>query len=287
MFCVRCGAANADGSQFCVKCGAPIGAQAGAPAPAPTVPPQAVAGSPVSPAPAAYAPARPAMGPVESSGKAVGSLICGFLFFIFPVAIVGVVLGHLALSDIRKSAGRLTGRGLAIAGLVLGYMGILFIPFVLIVAAIAIPNLLRARMAANEATAVANLRVIASGSVQYSATYENGYPPSLDALGGRAGETEAGCDHALLISPDLTMGQMHGYVFSYAPAPSPDRKPPVISPEAAARGCTVAGSPDGFSVAADPATRGTTGHRSFYIDQSGVIRFESDGPASATSDQLP
>src|ERR1700751_2360808 len=52
-----------------------------------------------------------------------------------------------------KALGRLTGRGMAMAGLILGYIGVAMIPFILIVAAIAIPNLLRARMAANQAGA--------------------------------------------------------------------------------------------------------------------------------------
>jgi type II secretory pathway pseudopilin PulG len=275
MFCVRCGAANADGSQFCAKCGAAIGAQAGA------------AGTPVSPAPPAYSTTHQSIGPAESSGKAVASLICGFLFFIFPVAIIGVVFGHLALTDIRKSAGRLTGRGMAIAGLVLGYAGILFIPFVLIVAAFAIPNLLKARIEANESVAVSSLQTIASSTVEYSALYGNGYPPTLETLGGVTGQTNANCNHALLIDPGLASGQRYGYVFSYAPAPTPEHEPPVLTTQAAARGCAVAGSQEGFSVTADPVNRGATGKRSFYMDQTGIIRFENDGPASATSEQLP
>lgn len=93
------------------------------------------------------------MAPVEShtSGKAIASLICGIFFFILPAAIVAVILGHLSCSEIGKSLGRIRGRGLALAGLILGYFGVAFIPFILIIAAIAIPNLLRARIAANEA----------------------------------------------------------------------------------------------------------------------------------------
>jgi len=86
--------------------------------------------------------------PAETSGKAVFSLICGLLFFIPLLFVAAIVFGHLALSDIRKSAGRLKGTGLATAGLTLGYLWIPGIPIFLILAAIAIPNLLRARMAA-------------------------------------------------------------------------------------------------------------------------------------------
>lgn len=59
---------------------------------------------------------------------------------------VGILPGQLSLSDIKKSSGRLKGHGLAVGGLVLSYMGIVFEPFLLILAAIAISNLLRARM---------------------------------------------------------------------------------------------------------------------------------------------
>jgi hypothetical protein len=72
---------------------------------------------------------QPYVGPTETSGKAIGSLICGLFFLFFPIAIVAIVLGHLSLSDIRKAAGRLTGQGVAVAGLVLGYLGVAFIPF--------------------------------------------------------------------------------------------------------------------------------------------------------------
>jgi len=65
--------------------------------------------------------------------------ICGFLFP-FLLSIAAIILGHLSLSEIKKSAGRVTGQGLAIAGLVLGYLGIVTIPVILIIAAIAIPN---------------------------------------------------------------------------------------------------------------------------------------------------
>jgi type IV pilus assembly protein PilA len=304
MFCTQCGANNSEESRFCAKCGAAMAAQANAPAgpaaaPAtaggaisaarPSSVPNVAAGAPT--APPAMPPGQPFAqppfaGPVESSGKAIASLVCGILFFFFPTAIVAIVLGHLALSDIRKAAGRLTGRGMAIAGLVLGYMGVAVIPFVLIVAAIAIPNLLRARMAANEATAVESLHIINTTNVTYASTFSNGYAPSLAALGGPVGTTQASCDHALLIDPGLASGQKNGYVFTYAPLPPANGSAPALSPEAARNGCTVPGSPAGYSVRADPVERGTTGQRSFYTDQDGTIRFEDSGAATGDSQPL-
>ena len=221
---------------------------------------------------------------MESSGKALGSLISGILFFFFPAAIVAVVLGHLALSDINKSAGRLAGRGMAVAGLVLGYTGVLSIPFILIVAAIAIPNLLRARMAANEASAVGSLVTVNRANIEYFSTYGNGYAPALATLGGETGEP-ASCDHAMLIDSVLAAGQKDGYVFSYEPAPAANDSTAAPTADASKHGCTVPGSTAGYSVTADPAVQGTTGERSFYTDANGTIRYDTCG--SATPDSEP
>lgn len=114
----------------------------------------------------------------ETSGKAIGSLVCGILFFFPPSAVLAVVMGHLSMSDIRRSAGRLGGQGMAIAGLVLGYAGLAVVP-ILIIAAIAIPNLLRSRMAANEASMVASLRTYNTALAEYATQCpKQGYPPS-------------------------------------------------------------------------------------------------------------
>src|ERR1700680_1828564 len=201
MFCPRCGKENAHGAQFCVQCGIELYVAAG------TMP---------APGPAHSEPG-------ENSGYAVASLTCGILFFIFPAAIAAIVLGHLAHADIRKSAGRLKDSGLATAGLVLGYVGIVMIPLILIIAAIAIPNLLRSKMVANEAYAVGSLRTIATAAITYSSTYDNGFPPSLCAMGGPAGASTPSCENALLIDPILSNGgvgntiQKAGYIVTYVP----------------------------------------------------------------------
>jgi hypothetical protein len=52
----------------------------------------------------------------EGSGLAIGSLICGILFFIFPSAIAAIVMGHISRAEIRRSEGRKTGAGMALAG---------------------------------------------------------------------------------------------------------------------------------------------------------------------------
>lgn len=167
--------------------------------------------------------------------------------------VAAVILGHLGLSEIRKSAGRLKGDALAIAGLVLGYMWVVSIPIILIIAAIAIPNLLRARMAANESAAAASVRTILTAQVSYSESHpESGYACSLSALGD-----------AQMIGSDLASGQKSGYRFEI-------------------RGCEAEtpGVPNRkYQVAAYPITANQTGNRSFCSDESAVIKQHSGGSA--------
>jgi type IV pilus assembly protein PilA len=260
MFCSQCGTANADGSQFCSKCGASLGGS--------SAPGAASSGMPMSAQP------FPAV-PVQTSGKALGSLFCGIFFFVFPASVAAIILGHLSLSEIRKSAGRLGGHGIAMAGLILGYLGVSMIPFILIVAAIAIPNLLRAKMAANQASAVGSMRTIASANFTYSSEFGNGFATSLEQLDG-SGSGAGTCEHAALIDRVLASGTKNGYVFTYSARPSSD--PP-------AKGCAASGA-SGFTVNADPATRNSTGMASYYIDETGVIRTETSGSATADSQEL-
>lgn len=269
MFCGQCGTNNPDNGQFCIKCGAALHTTQ--------------VGTPSSPGFAAPT-VQPFAGPTETSGKAIGSLICGLLFFIFPVAVVAIILGHLSLSDIRKAAGRLTGQGIAIAGLVLGYLGIAFIPFVLIIAAIAIPNLLRARMVANESSAAVSLRTINSAEFSYLSMYDNGYAPTLETLGG-ALTGVADCSHAQLIDVALAGGLKSGYRFTYAPVFENYQAQSRVSPEAASKGCVTPGISE-YTVHADPVVRGNTGQKSYFTDQTGVIRCEMNGEASADSPPL-
>jgi type IV pilus assembly protein PilA len=264
MICSMCAAENPINGRFCNNCGSLLQGQR-------EVPPQMYSATP----------GQPYSGPTQTSGKAIGSLICGVLFFIFPSSIAAVILGHLALSDIRRAAGRLTGRGMAIGGLVLGYAGLSFLP-ILIIAAIAIPNLLRARQAANEASAVGSLRQIVTASLEYNDQYSNGFPPTLATLGGHSTAT---CDHAALIADGLSEGLHNGYVFTYVSLPAFfDSKTPQ-SPRAIELGCTARGGTE-FKVFADPVTRGTTGQRSFFVDETGVIHVSYRGAASDSSPVL-
>ena len=275
MFCPRCGTANSDEGKHCTNCGNSLVVAGASPS---------VAGAPNVGAPSPPL-GQPIVGNPPTSGKAVASLICGIFGFMLPSAIAAVILGHLSLSEIRKSAGRIGGAGIATAGLVLGYLGIAVIPFVLIIAAIAIPNLLRARIAANEASAVGTLRTINIGAITYSAEYKNGFPSSLEVLGGGPDGSPT-CDRARLVADTLIRNhRKSGYIFIYAPKLSDDAAPSVVSAAAQSKGCTSAGVA-AFEVTAEPTQPDKSGMRTFYTDQTGVIRYSNDGTANAGSAPL-
>ena len=142
---------------------------------------------------------------------------------------------------------------------------LIVVAIILIIAAIAIPNLLRSRMAANEASAVGSLRTLNTASVQYSTTYGTGFPVALANLGPATPATSAAAD---LIDSVLASGTKSGYVF-------------LLTGVAGA-----GGSIDTYTITAIPSTVGTTSQRMFFTDQSGVIRADPDG-ASATVASTP
>jgi type IV pilus assembly protein PilA len=140
---------------------------------------------------------------------------------------------------------------------------LIVVAIILIIAAIAIPNLLRSRMAANEASAVGSLRTLNTSCVQYFTTYGIGYPAALANLGPAATATSGTAD---LIDQVLAGGVKSGYTFTYT-----------------AGAADTAGIIDTYTITAIPTVIGTTGQRQFFTDQSGVIRANAAGVADATS----
>ena len=109
-------------------------------------------------------PALPVPPPSQRCGLALASLILGILgigLCLGPLAgIPAVICGHIAQSRISNSGGRLSGTGLATAGLITGYISITMIAVIGLLAAIAVPNFVRAREAAQSNACVLNLRNI-------------------------------------------------------------------------------------------------------------------------------
>jgi type IV pilus assembly protein PilA len=147
------------------------------------------------------------------------------------------------------------------------------IAIILIIAAIAIPQLLRARIAADEAAAAETVRTITTASMAYNSTWGNGYPPSLATLSGLAGGL-ATCDQADLMDPTVTTApnQKSGFTFAYLAVGAP-----VIPPA----GCGPAGS-NAYLVSATPTVPGITGIRSFCSDEPGVIHYDTTGATPGT-----
>jgi type II secretory pathway pseudopilin PulG len=201
----------------------------------------------------------------------VASLISGIFFFFLPAAIAAIVLGHVALSQIKKSAGRLSGRGMAIAGLVLGYGGVAFIPIILIIAAIAIPNVLRAHTAANEAMAVASIRLISNAETVYRSGHgEQGYTCNLTALGGRTSHCSPSPEYACLIDERLASGRKYGYIFELSECQSSEPGKPVDKYRIVATPFMAAGSSRTFCADESGEIKSTLEHSSRACLESGL-----------------
>jgi len=145
---------------------------------------------------------------------------------------------------------------------------LIVVAIILIIAAIAIPNLLASRKAANQASAVANTRTITSAAVSYSVTYTNGYPASLQVLGGMA--PPATCDASILVDVTLAWApnQKSGYRFTYTGEEGGFPNPPA--------NCSNPGF-NGYLLTAVPLTQGVTGNISYCSTEQGVIYFDPNG----------
>jgi len=110
--------------------------------------------------------------PGKNSALAVVSLVFGILGLVCtgPVtAIPAVICGHIAKSRIRKSGGTLQGEGMALAGLIMGYVGIaLLVVMIPIMMAIAIPSFMQAKISAGKNKCINNLRRIEAAKELYA-----------------------------------------------------------------------------------------------------------------------
>src|SRR5260221_13879344 len=139
---------------------------------------------------------------------------------------------------------------------------LIVVAIILVIAAIAIPNLIRARIAANESSAVSTLRVMNTAEVTYAMTYGSGYTSGLHALGAPVAGTQPNYLAADLVDQVLS-GQgatgtdpsfgKNGYTFSYS---TTGVFPQVVT----------------YSFNADPVARGSSGQKSFFTNEPLVIR---------------
>jgi prepilin-type N-terminal cleavage/methylation domain-containing protein len=141
---------------------------------------------------------------------------------------------------------------------------LIVVAIILIIAAIAIPNFLRSRVAANQASAIESLRVISTAEVTYSTTYGTGFSTALSLLAPPAGGQQTSSTAAGLIDEVLAGGYKSGYSFFYTPT--------LIN----------GGIISGYTLAANPSTYGQTGGVYYYTDQSFVITANTTQPAGST-----
>ncbi len=144
-----------------------------------------------------------------------------------------------------------------------------------IIAAIAVPGLLRARMSGNEASAIGSLRSINSSESTYSSSCGgNGYAQSLaDLSKAPAGSTQG------FISPDLSTNGVikSGFVVNLAP----DTSAVVVTAAAATCNLAAGAAMSAYFAEAHPVTVGSTGQRSFGTDARGTIYFNNAGATIA------
>jgi prepilin-type N-terminal cleavage/methylation domain-containing protein len=149
---------------------------------------------------------------------------------------------------------------------------LIVVAIILIIAAIAIPNLLRARMAANESSAVASVRTITTGEVTYQTAYPQvGYADKLLDLGGALG---AAC------VPSSTTACLIDSVLANNGNPANSGKSGYSFTTGA--GTKTGQLNTGYTVLAAPLTINQTGIRGFCAEEDAVVRVDPAGKCSDT-----
>ena len=147
---------------------------------------------------------------------------------------------------------------------------LIVVAIILIIAAIAIPNLLRARMAANESSAVGSTRTINTAEVTYNSTFPTaGFTSVLTNLGGTASPCVAGPTSACLIDSVLSAGTKSGYLFTMG------------------AGSTTGTPQPSYNVFAAPSIPNQTGTRYFCSFEDAVVRYSTASISSCTNAVAP
>jgi type II secretory pathway pseudopilin PulG len=198
----------------------------------------------------------------QRKGLAIASLVVGIVSILtcgglLVGAIVGIVLGIVAMNKAQRDPTQYAGRGLAIAGIVTSAFSFLLG----ILAAIAIPNLLKSQQAPQETAALTEVQTIGKAQILYSVTKGHGTFADLRTLGARG-----------FIDAGLASGQKRGYIFSSEPV-------------------SVSGLTPMFDTTARPVEVGNfgTGNVSFYSNETMVV-FETEGlqpPTATPQDRVP
>jgi type II secretory pathway pseudopilin PulG len=191
----------------------------------------------------------------QKSGLAITSMVFGIISLIAcgllgAGPILGLIFGIVALKKASNRPMEYGGKGFAVAGIVLSIVSFFYVGIVM---AIAIPNLLASRRAANEAGAIRNVRLLAAAQETFQATAGDGRYGTLQELA-----------NAGLIDEKLSRGVMFNYVFEVKPDSS------------------------SYEVLATPKKDEDTSGRSFYLSSAdGVVRGAKKGGMAATAFDPP
>ena len=145
---------------------------------------------------------------------------------------------------------------------------LIVVAIILIIAAMAIPSLLRAKISADEASAVGSIRAIHQAEISYQTSFPTvGFAPNLASLGGAAPCNPAPANACLLdnslASASPGAGAKAGYVFQ-ATGETP-----------------VNGVNTQYTAGAAPLSYNSSGVRNFCANEDGVIRFNAGSPGSS------
>jgi hypothetical protein len=188
------------------------------------------------------------------------------LFILAPVPILALTLGLLSSSRIRRSAGRKKGRAIAVAGRMLGYLGVGLIAFYSAVGTWIYKNLAGPDYPTCEDSAVGSIRVLEIALITYASTYDKGFPLTLSVLGPPASGTAQSADAADLIDAKLAEGMRWRYSFTYRPGKK----------EKDGRIRT-------FTIQGDPIRVDANCRTHYFTDETGVIRHDRYRPATQHS----
>ena len=213
-------------------------------------------------------------------GMAIASLVLGILSI--PTlgclgigALVSVILGITALVRASREPGHYGGKGFALGGIAASAIALVVgVPLAGIVAAIAIPSLLRARVSANEAAAIGDVRTVISAEAAYNSANCGTYG-RLECLSNPRGsgciaDYPAGSPTFL----DATLTSAHhksGYARAFHPGAE--------VPRTQGPGCAGGTGLESFAYTAEPEKHGQTGVRAFCGDDTGRLCFTNSGSA--------
>jgi type IV pilus assembly protein PilA len=205
------------------------------------------------------------------TGLAVTALVLSILSLCTAAGLIvggltACVLGIVAAVKASKYPGEYGGMPMAITAIVLSVLSFMSIPMI---AAIAIPSLLRARVSANESSAIGDLRTVITGEAAYQSA-NGGYYDTLECLAAPQGCVPGyPATGPAFLDAVLASGQdKAGYARTFHPGPAPDQVDSrVHSPS----------SLTAYAYVLSPRVHGQTGIRAFCGDHTGVICYTGGG----------